>query len=101
MARILKLDELKKGMVVWLQRSHIVQPHVVEVVSVKKGENYFEQQCMKVDFSEPHSRCFTFLPPGDDYDDYGNTWLYWDKKPSKKEMRVMENWDSFDIYEED
>lgn len=56
---------------------------------------------MEVDFSEPHSRCFTFLPPGDDYDDYGNTWLCWDKKPSKKEMRVMEDWDSFDIYEEE
>jgi hypothetical protein len=55
---------------------------------------------MEIDFSEPHSRCFTFLPPGSDYDDYGNTWLCWDTKPLKKEMRIMENWDSFDIYEE-
>ena len=100
MARILKLKELKTGMVVWLQRSHIVQPHVVEIVSVKKGENYFNQKCMEVDFSEPHSRCFTFLPPGDNYDDYGNTWLCWDMKPLKKEMRVMENWDQVNIYEE-
>lgn len=101
MARIMKLDELKIGMVVWLQRSHIVRLHVVEIVSIKKGENYFNQECIEVDFSEPHSRCFTFFPPGDHYDDYGNTWLCWDKKPSKKEMRVMEGWDSFDVYEED
>ena len=41
MARILKLNELKPHMVIWLQRSHIVQPHVVEIVSINKGENYF------------------------------------------------------------
>lgn len=87
MARILKLNELKKGMVVWLQRSHIIQPHVVEIVSVKKGENYFNQKCMEIDFSEPHSRCFTFLPPGDDYDDYGNTWLCWDKSRRRKKCK--------------
>lgn len=101
MARILQLDELKTGMVVWLQESHLVQPHVAEIISIKKGENYFGQKCMEVNFSIPFTRLFTFLPPGDHYDDYGNTWLCWDKKPSKKEMRVMENWDSFGIYEEE
>lgn len=102
MARILKLDELKKGMIVWLQESHIVEPHVTGIVNVKKGVNYFDQKCMKIDFDMPFAHCFTFLPPGDNYDDYGNTWLCWNEKPSKKEMRAaMENWDSFDIYEED
>ena len=101
MARILNLNELKPHMVVWLQESHMESPHVTEIVSVRKGINYFDQKCMEVDFTEPHSRCFTFLPPGDDYDDYGNTWLCWDNKPSKKEMRkAMENWDSYDRYEE-
>ena len=66
-ARILKLDELKVRMVVWLQRSHIVEPHVVEIVSVKKGINYFDQKCMEVKFSEPWSSCFTFLPPGQEW----------------------------------
>ena len=49
-ARILKLSELKVGMIVWLQRSHIVEPHIVEITSVRKGENYFGQKCMEVDF---------------------------------------------------
>ena len=102
MARILKLSELKPHMIVWLQESHTVQPHVTEIVSVKKGINYFDQKCMEVNFSIPFTRLFTFLPPGNHYDDYGSTWLCWDKKPSKKEMReAMENWDSYDIYEED
>lgn len=101
MARILKLSELKPHMVVWLQESHMESPHITEIVSIKKGENYFDQKCMEVDFSIPFTRLFTFLPPGDDYDDYGNTWLCWDSKPSKKEMRkAMENWDSYDRYEE-
>ena len=59
-ARILKLKELTPGKIVWLQRSHIVEPHIVEITSVRKGENYFGQKCMEVDFSEPWSRCFTF-----------------------------------------
>ena len=92
MARILKLKELKPGMVVWLQEGHLVEPHVTEIVSIKKGENYFDQKCMEVNFSIPFTRLFTFLPPGDDYDDYGNTWLCWDTKPTKKEMRALEDW---------
>lgn len=93
MARILKLSELKPNMVVWLQESHMESPHVTEIVSIKKGENYFDQKCMEVNFSIPFTRLFTFLPPGDDYDDYGNTWFCWDEKPSKKEMRTMEAWE--------
>lgn len=91
-ARILSLNELHSGMVVWLQRSHVVEPHVVEIVSVKKGENYFDQKCMEINFSEPWSKCFTFLPPGQDYDDYGGTWVCWNKKPTKKEMEALEDW---------
>lgn len=92
-ARILKLKELKPGKIVWLQRSHIVEPHIVEITSVRKGENYFGQKCMEVNFSEPWSRCFTFLPPGQDYNDYKNTWICWDAKPTKQQMKIMENWD--------
>lgn len=92
-ARILKLEELKPGKIVWLQRSHIVEPHVVEITSVKKGENYFGKKYMEVDFSEPWSRCFTFLPSGQNYDDYKNAWLCWDAKPTKQQMKIMENWD--------
>ena len=62
MARILKLKELKTGMVVWLQESHLVEPHVAEIISIKKGENYFDQKCMEVNFSIPFTRLFTFLP---------------------------------------
>ena len=92
-ARILKLEELKPEKIVWLQRSHIIEPHIVEITSVRKGENYFGQKCMEVDFSEPWSRCFTFLPPGQNYDDYKNTWLCWDAKPTKQQMKIMGNWD--------
>ena len=92
-ARILELEELKSGKIVWLQRSHIIEPHIVEITSVRKGENYFGQKCMEVNFSEPWSSCFTFLPPGQDYDDYKNDWLCWDAKPTKQQMKIMENWD--------
>ena len=46
-ARILKLKELTPGKIVWLQRSHIVEPHIVEITSVRKGENYFGQKCSR------------------------------------------------------
>lgn len=91
--RVLSLDELHKGMIIWLQRAHIVEPHVVEIIDVKKGENYFNQKCMEINFSEPRSRCFTFLPPGQDYEDYGNTWVCWNEKPTKEQMKQLEDWD--------
>ena len=88
-ARVLKLNELKEDKLVWLERSNHISVHPVKITDVKIGENYFNQKCLKIDFSEPWSEQFTFIPPGDDYHDYGISWQCWTEEPTKKERNTF------------
>lgn len=82
--RLLGIDELKEGDVVWLESDDHKDVNVVEVAVIEKYDGY-----LSVDFSESFAHFESTIPPGDDYEDYGVSWRCWTSRPTEEQREAI------------